>query len=61
MTNIYGAEPELAGWAPQEDTREKCPYCHGRHTQFIDFELTHERHFCWDCEVDFSVAYEWVY
>ena len=63
MTNIYGIEPESAGWLEQESTNEMCPYCTGTNTQFIDFEftniddLTHEKHFCWDCQLDFAVSY----
>lgn len=65
--NIYGILAEVSGYGPSEDTREKCPYCHGRHTQFIDFEvtniddLTHEKHFCWDCQVPFDVAFDIPY
>jgi len=65
----------LSQLEPYEDTREKCPYCHGHHTRFVDFDytniddlthekhfcLTHEKHFCLFCEVDFTIAYEIAY
>ena len=64
MTNIYGVPEEVGGYLPQEEIRAECPFCKGHHTQFIEFEftniddLTHENHFCWDCEIPFAVSYE---
>jgi len=50
-----------------EDTREKCPYCNGHHTQFLGFEFTnldektHEQYFCYECEEPFDVAFDIPY
>lgn len=60
--NIYGIESESAGWATIEASEPECPYCHGHHTRFVDFDftniddLTHEKHFCLFCEMPFDVA-----
>lgn len=65
--NIYGIEPESAGTAPIEASEPECPYCHGHHTEFIDFEFTnldertHEKHFCYECETPFDIAYDIPY
>lgn len=67
MTNIYGVPDEVSGYAPREDTHEQCPFCNGRHTQFLGFEFTniddktHMQYFCMDCETDFSIAFEIPY
>jgi hypothetical protein len=67
MTNIYGIEPESAGRVTVEASEPVCPYCHGHHTEFIDFEftdiddLTHEKHFCYECQIPFDIAYDIPY
>jgi len=63
MTNIYNIPNEVINNAPIEANEPECPYCTGTNTKFIDFEfsdiddLTHERHFCFDCVTDFTVSY----
>ena len=60
--NIYGIPDEVRGNAPLEATEPVCPYCQGRHTEFVAFEftnldeLTHELHFCYECETTFTLA-----
>ena len=67
MTNVFGIPNEVNNNAPIEATEPECPYCHGRHTEFIDFEftnlddLTHELHFCYECQITFTLAYSIPY
>lgn len=52
------------GASPYDESETECPYCHGRHTVFLEREdgidTSVERYVCFDCEVSFAEVAEIV-